>query len=171
MRVGCPTIARARRRHLRAIDGAFTLTVAEEDYDVAVKHVTDCVGGQTGIRSEACSVCSDCRRQWQVHAAPGRAVVSREVPAHWQPEYLVGPGGQRRRLNGIESYESLALRSAFIGRVRVGPNTQQPKQSRAANRSVIGQLLIFVPPGWIVGIIGLSVRGSQCEGGDTHKNQ
>src|ERR1019366_10016430 len=45
VRVRHPTVAGTRHRHLGAVDGAFASAVAEEDNNVAVKHVSTCVEG------------------------------------------------------------------------------------------------------------------------------
>src|SRR5258708_2423361 len=93
VRVRGSTIAGARRGHLRAVDGASTPAIAEEDYDVAVKHVTDRVVGQTGIGAEARAGRTDRGRQRQVRPAPQRAHVGRATTAHLPPECCAGSRG------------------------------------------------------------------------------
>src|SRR5438552_753520 len=154
-------VARAGHRQLRAVDA--TEIGAEEDGDEAVESIALGVEGERRIGAEPRVVGTRQRwRQGHVDAAPAVSSVRRKVCPHREPEDLVGPGGELARAIGVQGDEGLALWAALVRHVDVAAEGRRRRRRVAAERPVGREILILVPPGWIIRIarrLGCGQRG------------
>src|SRR5437588_5424594 len=84
--ISLAAISRARDGHLSRVN---SVSVAEENDDVAIENIPAGIEREGWVRTEIDSIASLRRRKWKIDTAPIRSAVRRKITTHRQAEDFV----------------------------------------------------------------------------------